>query len=848
MSWVLLSVVLSGIVLQEDSPVSAVRLMDVTGDGRRDLLEIGVDGELILSIHRGGREYDLVHQPMPLPRVVVEDVLIADLNDDGHLDLYLVSLEANVALLGDSTGVFLESTDQLGLGDTGRGTAALREDLDEDGRPDLLLRNQGGDVVFWAEGHGIYSRGRLGTPWAPDLGSGPASTGAGTPASPGGIRRLPPGGEPGTPVSAGQPGNLGGRAKSSGLLRRSGPAASISGSSDRQALAPAPMPTRGIGGQISKQPPMREDDGSGTQGSGPGVGGSGSTGGLAPRGQTSDERYVNDDQNEVEGSTDIVDETVTGSDIQDGSLTGADVSTSTGDVTFSGGNLTLPDGRLDIQGSHGSSYYRASDGLLGLRIGANSFANSVRFNQAGNSVSELSADGLGTHWDLFGAPLTLENGHLGVGTRSPDVRIHVTGGTDASPAGGGYLQTGSSAGANVAIDENEIMARFNGAPATLSLNRDGGPVQVGDRVRVDNDGGGGLFTATLWAENESTGAGIALVGKTSGTDATAVLTAEGSGPILRGFNGGASPVFVVNQGGDVKTTGIEVTGNLGVGTAAPELRLHVRGGTDTGPTGGGYIQTGDTTGWNISIDENEIMARNNGTTSPLYLNREGGPVEIGDRVRIDNDGASGLSTATIWAENQSTGAGIALVGKTHGSDATAVLTQNGPGTILKAFNGGCCPVFEVTNTGRVITTALQITGGGDLVEGFESTDERWLEPGSVVSIDPENPGRLVLSTESYDSKVAGVVSGAGDVRHGIRMGQDDVLDGDTLLAMAGRVYVRCTMENGAIRPGDLITTASLAGHGMKATDRERSFGTVIGKAMSSLESETGLVLVLVNLQ
>ena len=80
------------------------------------------------------------------------------------------------------------------------------------------------------------------------------------------------------------------------------------------------------------------------------------------------------------------------------------------------------------------------------------------------------------------------------------------------------------------------------------------------------------------------------------------------------------------------------------------------------------------------------------------------------------------------------------------------------------------------------------------------------------------------------------------------MGQDGVLDGDTLVAMSGRVYVRCSAENGAIQPGDLLTTANVAGHAMKATDTELAFGAVIGKAMTSLDAGTGLVLVLVNLQ
>ena len=75
-----------------------------------------------------------------------------------------------------------------------------------------------------------------------------------------------------------------------------------------------------------------------------------------------------------------------------------------------------------------------------------------------------------------------------------------------------------------------------------------------------------------------------------------------------------------------------------------------------------------------------------------------------------------------------------------------------------------------------------------------------------------------------------------------------MLGGDALLAMTGRVYVKCTAENGAIAPGDRLTTSSLRGLAMKATDSSRCDGAVLGKAMSALESDRGLVLVLVSLQ
>ena len=138
-------------------------------------------------------------------------------------------------------------------------------------------------------------------------------------------------------------------------------------------------------------------------------------------------------------------------------------------------------------------------------------------------------------------------------------------------------------------------------------------------------------------------------------------------------------------------------------------------------------------------------------------------------------------------------------------------------------------------------------GGADIVEGFDTGLES-CPPGTVVGIDPESPGRLRSSTGAYDPRVAGVVSGAGGVEPGLRLGQSGVLDGDTPVALTGRVYVRCSAENGAIHPGDLLTTADTPGHAMRATDRERAFGSVIGKALTSLEAETGLVLVLVGLQ
>jgi hypothetical protein len=167
------------------------------------------------------------------------------------------------------------------------------------------------------------------------------------------------------------------------------------------------------------------------------------------------------------------------------------------------------------------------------------------------------------------------------------------------------------------------------------------------------------------------------------------------------------------------------------------------------------------------------------------------------------------------------------------------------------------PQAKLDVAGQTRTQSLQITGGADFAENFEVnaapaineavTPE--VEPGMVVSIDPEHPGKLTLSARAYDSQVAGVISGAGGVKPGMVMSQEGTLaDGKFPVALTGRVYCRVDSAYGAIKPGDLLTTSNTPGYAMKATDREKAHGAIIGKAMTGLKEGKGLVLVLVNLQ
>src|SRR5262249_46214436 len=123
------------------------------------------------------------------------------------------------------------------------------------------------------------------------------------------------------------------------------------------------------------------------------------------------------------------------------------------------------------------------------------------------------------------------------------------------------------------------------------------------------------------------------------------------------------------------------------------------------------------------------------------------------------------------------------------------------------------------------------------------------EPGAVVVIDPAHPGELAVSTTAYDTRVAGIISGANDLAPGMVMQSDGQhAHGDHPVALTGRVWCKVDASFGAVHPGDLLVTSSTPGYAMVARDAAHRAGAVLGKAMTSLEAGRGLVLVLVSLQ
>jgi len=244
-------------------------------------------------------------------------------------------------------------------------------------------------------------------------------------------------------------------------------------------------------------------------------------------------------------------------------------------------------------------------------------------------------------------------------------------------------------------------------------------------------------------------------------------------------------------------------GRVGIGTSTPSAELHVVG--------------------HVQIVEGSIRMRTN----------------------------SGVFTVDIDAsENGSVGSSIMTL-RTNGSVPTIVMDAHDG-------NSGRISVGDLTGTNRIVldgtgkitTDIIEIKGGSDFAEYFEVNDKKDLIlPGMVVCIDEENEGELVLSQNKYDRKVIGVISGANGIDAGMVMGQNGtVAFGDYPVSLIGRVYVKCNLENGEIKPGDFLTTSSAPGEAMRVDSHDKAAGAILGKALSRIDAQSGYVLVFVNLQ
>jgi hypothetical protein len=311
--------------------------------------------------------------------------------------------------------------------------------------------------------------------------------------------------------------------------------------------------------------------------------------------------------------------------------------------------------------------------------------------------------------------------------------------------------------------------------------------------------------------------------------------------------------------------------SVGIGIATPASKLHVFGTTNilatvessqAGAQGTGFDVRANSRRWTLGIN-----IANLGSGKFFIYDATAGVAA--SRLMIDTLGNVGIGTNSPVSRLHVVTADQAQVsiestGPTATDTAVDFRTTSRRwvmGINVFGLGAGKLSVFDVTVQqqrlifdldGTVTVTGNLVVNGNiaakyqDVAEWVRTRDK--MMPGTVVVLDQTTPDRVMSSMHSYDTKVAGVVS----TQPGVTLGEP--AEDKALIATTGRVKVRANASNGAIRIGDLLVTSEREGAVMRSEPVSVSGvflhrpGTLIGKALESLEAGEGEILVLLSLQ
>jgi hypothetical protein len=475
------------------------------------------------------------------------------------------------------------------------------------------------------------------------------------------------------------------------------------------------------------------------------------------------------------------------------------------------GGSKLADGSVNSLKIASGSVVKSLNGLhddVNLIAGAN-----VTLTPIGNTLTIASGGGSGA-WTQVGSSVSYSGGNVGIGMTGPLAKLQVN---QAGNSGIGVF-AGDRSPFGAALFETDVTTP--GTHAWFAEN--------GERVFSVTAGGDGYFKRNLTVDGELRAHSLIIPGGVGSPDTQGEFVVNDFSPPQGPFTA-LFPRFIVKQ-----------NANVGIGTRNPSEKLHVNGNflRVEGGNGEAAYLGGDGVGNDVQV----------GSLNPNVQN-----------VVLYNAANNGLMD--VVARNATVGGDLHLINGAHGMgyrENFAGSYIDGP--VIYGFNGGGLGTSNpddlalswdwqgnVSVKNNLSTCSLTIRGGCDLAEPFQMSEAK-LDEGSVVVIDEANPGHLKQATSAYDSRVAGIISGANGIHPGISLHQEGALEGGQNVALTGRVYVKADAGYGAIKPGDLLTTSDTPGHAMKVGDSSRAQGAILGKAMTTLTEGTGMVLVLVSLQ
>jgi hypothetical protein len=121
------------------------------------------------------------------------------------------------------------------------------------------------------------------------------------------------------------------------------------------------------------------------------------------------------------------------------------------------------------------------------------------------------------------------------------------------------------------------------------------------------------------------------------------------------------------------------------------------------------------------------------------------------------------------------------------------------------------------------------------------TEDTDLQPGEAVCVDILKDNAVLRCRQTADANIMGIISTAPAF---LGNATEATMDNPSYVkvAMLGQIPTKASAENGAIRPGDSLSAASIPGYVMKANPGD----STVGVALEKLESGQGTIQVMIS--
>ncbi len=298
----------------------------------------------------------------------------------------------------------------------------------------------------------------------------------------------------------------------------------------------------------------------------------------------------------------------------------------------------------------------------------------------------------------------------------------------------------------------------------------------------------------------------------SGSSAT-VLELTDNDAMLNGF--GAEAAMTIRKYTDTRTSSMIHLWNLGSNSG--EVTVNVG---SSHPNSDVFAQIGS------------IYFRQNSTASgtQAYLNRGATSSWFGIATVDMLPSSSTFTETRTFLANRTTST-LSAPSNFTATIAYSSGTTFGGLCIDDTFSGTACPTTGI-NGASIMADGPILANAFDIAEFYSVTGTA--EAGDVLVLHTSSTATVERSSGvAYDSKVIGIVSTAP----GFVLGWS----GGTRVALAGRVPVKVSMNNGSIQIGDALVSSDVPGYAMKATKP----GMILGYAIEDA-STTGTTEVFVS--